>query len=449
MSVLRKFLKLLGIAGVFIGFLLVVLTAPIDDTPLADQPFYQAMQRRMDSITIPLHHPTQPVRVGWSQLSIVPDHPLQMAGYKPRPTFTDVHDSLYVKVMAVDNGAYRIYFVSVDLLLFPPALRTAIEEKLPKSDSDFVYYTATHTHTAVGGWDPSLLGSILMGEYDSSYIHYASNQVISAIERARASADWATVRYWERSAPENIYNRIDTLSPVDDKFRGLIIERADGQQALLFAVGAHPTSISKKFTALSADYPGAMARELNEYKHVQFMAGAIGSQSFKGFGRAFEWELVDSVGRTFSRYVRFPQNTVSLPSDLDIQAAKVQLFFGKSQLRLTKNLKLRDWIFKSINHPLAGEITVVRIGNVLLLGTPCDFAGEIAVVNGLVQYANDHGLKLIITSFNGQYTGYVTADHHYFNSDYEEVRILNWVGPYFGEYYSQLIKKIIDKTAIN
>jgi len=111
-----------------------------------------------------------------------------------------------------------------------------------------------------------------------------------------------------------------------------------------------------------------------------------------------------------------------------------------------KNIKLRDWVFRAVNEPLQGEVTVLKIGNVLLLGTPCDFSGEIVKSRHWDQLAEDSNIRLIITSFNGEYTGYITEDEHYSDKDDEEVRILNWVGPYFGAYYTEIVEKVIDKA---
>jgi len=42
--------------------------------------------------------------------------------------------------------------------------------------------------------------------------------------------------------------------------------------------------------------------------------------------------------------------------------------------------------------------------------------------------AEEKGLNLIITTFNGGYIGYVTPDQYY-NHRYHEVRDMNWFGP--------------------
>jgi hypothetical protein len=113
---------------------------------------------------------------------------------------------------------------------------------------------------------------------------------------------------------------------------------------------------------------------------------------------------------------------------------------------VSENLKLRNWLFKTALSDLEGELTYLKVGNTLLIGTPCDFSGEIFVNESLAQYAKAKGLNLIITSFNGNYIGYITHDGHYDSVSRAEVREMNWVGPYYGQYFSEIIKKLIDKS---
>ena len=54
---------------------------------------------------------------------------------------------------------------------------------------------------------------------------------------------------------------------------------------------------------------------------------------------------------------------------------------------------------------------------------------------------------MIVTSFNGDYVGYITEDEHYDHASHAEVRTMNWVGPYFGEYFSNVIMEGVKKVA--
>ncbi|MFZ1808566.1 MAG: hypothetical protein WAU36_15140 [Cyclobacteriaceae bacterium] len=444
---MRKGLKWLAATFLFLFILLLALVAPVDYTPLEDQPFYSRMIHKLDTFQLETYSASQATDVGWSQFSIVPDYPMPMAGYKPRGHFTNVHDTVFMKVMAIDNGAITAYLISADLLLFPPALKDLIISQLPHANTEFVYFSATHTHTSVGSWDPSLLGDVLMGEYDKAWIEEIANKTVEHMDRAKDLTQPAEIRYWDVDVEEYVGNRLESDSPVDGKMRGLSIVRNDSSKALIYALGAHPTLISKELTSISADYPGEIAKSLsNEYDFVTYMAGTVGSQRFEGFVDSNDFVLTEKVGDLFSSFI-LNASQVSLPETLEIKTGKISLVQGSSQLRLLKDVKLRDWVFRAVSRPLDAELTILQIGNVLMIGTSCDFSGELAVVEQLENFANQNNLKLIITSFNGDYTGYITEYSHYDTSDDEEVMSLNWVGPYFGKYYTEAIKRIISKSS--
>lgn len=443
----RKGLKWLAATFLILFVLLLALVAPIDDTPLEHQPFYSRMMDKLDTFQLASYPASKSLSVGWSQFSIVPDYPLPMAGYKPRGHFTDVHDSVFMKVMAIDNGGVTAYLISADLLIFPPIVKEKILSKLPSSINEFVYFSATHTHTSIGSWDPSLLGNILMGEYDEGWVESMVDQTISHMGTAKAAMLSAKISYWDVDVSDYVGNRIEADAPVDGKLRGLIVERSDNTKALLNVLGAHPTLISKNFTSLSADYPGEIAKSLSgEFDITLFMAGTVGSQRFVGFNTTYDFQLTSKVGDLFASVIL---NTTSpkYAEDIEIKTGRINLEQGVSQLRLLKDVKLRDWVFSTVSRPLNAELTLLQIGNVLMVGTSCDFSGELAVVEQLESFADEHNLKLIITSFNGDYTGYITEDSHYYTSDDEEVMALNWVGPYFGQYYAETIKRIIQKSS--
>ena len=60
--------------------------------------------------------------------------------------------------------------------------------------------------------------------------------------------------------------------------------------------------------------------------------------------------------------------------------------------------------------------------------------------------AEENGLHLLITTFNGGYIGYITPDEYY-NHNFHEVRDMNWFGPYNGAYFDEIIRGIIRTAA--
>lgn len=113
-------------------------------------------------------------------------------------------------------------------------------------------------------------------------------------------------------------------------------------------------------------------------------------------------------------------------------------------LRINLNYALRPWVFNALFGGSPGDIKVSLIGRTLLLGMPADFSGEIMVE--LDAYARSQGLDLIITSFNGNYMGYITHDRHYEKNMYETVT-MSWNGYGAGDYYTKVAEDIIYKMS--
>ena len=55
----------------------------------------------------------------------------------------------------------------------------------------------------------------------------------------------------------------------------------------------------------------------------------------------------------------------------------------------------------------------------------------------------ERGLTLMITSFNGDYLGYVNPEEYYYTIRHAETRDLNWFGPQNGEYFVELVNRIL------
>jgi len=446
---MKKFLKWVG--GIILFFLLLAisLVGPIDRSPLEEKSFYKEMMAELDTIMPVSHHATQVLKAGWSRANITPNYSMPMAGYIPRPRFESVHDSLYTRIVAIDNGSITCYFISTDLLLFPPDLRDRINEKIAaKGWKDFfLYLSATHTHNGVGGWHSSVLGKAVLGDYHEEWIEETAQLIVQKMEEAYASRLESKIAYFENDVSESVENRIAfDKGDIDGLVRGFSIERVDSTKGIVFTFSAHATSIGKDNLVLSGDYPAAAIEQLKAkgWDFGMYMAGMVGSHRFrwvpeKDFDAvAVEAKLLtDKIGSA---------SFITLEDSIEIKTVNVPIQFGPSQLRFEKNWKVRDWAFRLFVNPLEGEITYLQLGNLVFMGTPCDFSGELYTrekMGSLVQQLNK---KLIITSFNGDYNGYITYDPHYETLAKEEVRAMNWVGPHYGKYFSHIIERLLNKN---
>jgi len=433
------------IASSILAGILFSIVGPINRTPLSDQPFYQKMHAQLDSLQFKKSETKAALYAGWKKVSITADHPISMAGYRIRGDFENVHDSLYARIMALNSGDKPVYLISVDLLLFPPALREKLEAHFKKKEiQPFLYLSATHTHNGTGCWHESAAGKVILGGYEEMWVEETSRKITGAIEAIERDLQPASLAYWEANANEYAANRLKQGAPHDGLLRGLKLIRIDSATAHLFSFSAHATSISKKSKSLSGDYPAAVVDSLMKSDHSfgMFMAGMVGSHRLTGINEA-EYELVARAGSILSEKI------ISAPlsqktDSVKMVTAHIPIQFGPSQLRIAKNWKLRNWIFSWLLNPLHGELTWLQLNDVILIGTPCDFSGEIFVKH-INEVAVQENKKVIITSFNGDYVGYITEDEHYETLEKEEVMVLNWVGPYYGNYFTEMFTTLLKK----
>lgn len=161
---LRKWLFRLGVFVIIIGGVFFSIVGRIDRTPLKNQEFYARMMAKLDTLK-PAVYPAQSLSTAWGKVNITPHYPMPMAGYRPRPKFESVHDSLYVRAIIIDNGSSEAILLSADLLIFPPVLKAEVESKLTNNDKPtFFFYGATHTHNGLGGWHPAWAAQFAVGD---------------------------------------------------------------------------------------------------------------------------------------------------------------------------------------------------------------------------------------------------------------------------------------------
>lgn len=443
-TVLKWFLII--VTGLFL--LALGLLAPIDNRP--------ALNRLgMTDISIPdmqISGGSGNFLAGWSAINITPPSPLRLAGYGPRGPFTSILDSLYVRVVIIDNGEMEAIIISMDLLMFPPLLKNRIEASLASNgiSKNQIYLAATHTHHAFGNWEKSIGGELIFGKYDAKNFDHITNCIYLAIKSAREKKSPSKLAFGKADAGELAINRLDSKNGAKDPFlRTILLENDLGKKAIIVAFAGHATTLDADAWEISRDYPGIIVDELEANDSIDFAmfcAGMVGSHNIdidvpKGHDRMY------ATGKRLAGKLMNDSQELAFETNSVIAGQDIPVPMPPSQMRISKHLRVRDWIFSAFLGPLQANIKVLRIGNVLMIGMPCDFSGEISVSEHLDEYAASNGLQLFITSFNGNYIGYITEDDYYFKSNHDEVRTMNWTGPYMGSYFSSYIKEIIEQAA--
>ena len=131
---------------------------------------------------------------------------------------------------------------------------------------------------------------------------------------------------------------------------------------------------------------------------------------------------------------------ISVKTESNIKAIQFNFPLRDPHWRIGTNLRFRPWEFNSLSEQTPHYISILKIGNIVFVGTPCDFSGELIPD---IEFVTDPlGINLIATSFNGGYIGYITKDKWYDLHEYETF-IMNWFGPNNGAYFVELIQQLI------
>ena len=451
---IMKFIKillylLLGLVGLVVLILALGLL-PVDDTPYQAMDYYRQTKQRLAEL------PAAPVaktglRAGWAKANITPDHPTATGGYGERrgKKWRVVSDSLYARVVMLDNGSTRVAVVALDLLITPPTVVEQLKKRLPEVGLTWnnLYMGAIHSHNSAGGWAPGLVGTLIAGEYEKGVVTQITDGILRAIRTAQTTMAPVQIGYGQTDATDLISSRISfsgPTGPLDGAVRLLKLVKSDGTSALITSFSGHATLFEgSNGDYLSRDYPGSLVDRLEKKAatFALFLAGPVGSTAPVAKGNTDFQEIRNYAG-TLALRIERTVPTIQPRTDSTLMLLTLPLGLREPHPRIIGNWRVRPYLFYLLYGDYPSDLKALRIGKTALLGTPCDFSGELSAE--LQPVAQRDGLNLMITSFDGGYIGYITPDRYYNRTTYE-TRDMNWFGPYNGDYFKEMMTGLLKK----
>ena len=246
---------------------------------------------------------TNNFRAAIVKVNITPQTPQWLRGYNPRLS-TGVHDSLYHRIVVLDDGNTQLYLISSDVLGIPlPEYdrMTGVISKQLKIDPMKVWWSATHTHSAPqiaphfkGIPFPSMANRTQLAarnEMDTAYTTWFEEKLLHGIKQARAKLAPARFGVGWGFSQANINRRaIDVdgraslgLNPdgeVDRRIGLIRIDHEDGSPMVLIANYAiHGTVLGQESTVICGYAPGVVSEYVEEKTGAPllFINGAAGN----------------------------------------------------------------------------------------------------------------------------------------------------------------------------
>ena len=435
----------LAFTVLLLAILMIILITPVDDTSFRESNFYQGTMARLDSVRNVLdQQPSGKVRIGWGQSGITPESPVRLTGNHWQP-FDTVYDPVYVRSFIFSNDYHKIALITYDLWIVHPQLAKAVSKAIEATDLGItgIYFTASHTHSSVGGWGSGLLGKLVMGGNNKKMIDLLVASTLTSLEAANINIEESVMGFGAAPTHNMVVNRLDRDGAVDDKIRLLKVKNQLGQQAVFTTFSAHSVYMDKNLNALSADYPGPLLTYINGLDSIGFAAfgaGAMGSHSPVRTG-PFAYKNMQQYSRNLTSYIAGVEDSIAMDSTGILKFAQWPVTMRSPHFRITDQWRVRPWLFHAVLGKNTGDITCLRIGNTVLIGLPVELSGEF--YPQLDAICEQKGISLMITSFNGNYLGYVNPEKYYYAIRKSETREMNWYGPQAGEYMVALIGEIL------
>lgn len=427
--------------------IVISILTTVDRTPYKQMPYYDAMMKQLDTFQVTQKEKQgDTLQAGWHKVALTPHaFPYPLAGYGIRDKAVSVRDTTYVRTFVLDNGSTRIAYVCLDLLIFPPALKDRVRIELEAKYKLNVYLTATHTHSAAGGWEPKIAGKFLAGDYSEDYVNVLFAAIETSIAEATKKLQIVEQAYVRASAPSAVRNRLKgDEAPKDVFIRGVKFKTKTGEEACLFTFAAHANCLDANVTYISADYPGRVSDLLEKdgwASFVSYAAGAVGSHG-PGFSQLENGaKEADTIAVVLGTQLKEAKIMYSYTNKLYYH--RFPLYLREPHLRIEKNIRIRPWVFHALLGSDQPDIQFMQIGETVFLGMPCDYSGEL--MPPLERLCSTYNTSLILTGFNGGYVGYITDDSCY-DWDKGETMDMNWHGPYNAAYMTEVNEDILKKV---
>lgn len=233
------------------------------------------------------------------KVDITPSKSKWLAGYPARQS-TGVHDQIFHRIVALDDGRTQFFLISSDLCLFAPSVYDEMTAQLKREtgiEPLQVWWTVTHTHSApeVG---PHGLPKVIMPERynhepDQEYTAWVEKVLIDGIKAARAKLAPARLAFGTGFSAANINRRardvdgqvslgLNPDGPMDRQIGLIRLEHLDGAPIALIAnYSMHGTALGQENTLITSDAPGTVATYVEEKlgAPMLFINGAAGNMA--------------------------------------------------------------------------------------------------------------------------------------------------------------------------
>jgi hypothetical protein len=334
------------------------------------------------------------------KVDITPATPQWLMGYGPRKS-TGVHDRIFHRIAALDDGGTQVFLVASDLCLFSPTVYDDVTATLQKElgfEPRQLWWTVTHSHSTPEVGPPGMYDVLLKGRsdhpWDRDYCEFVKATLVAGIRDARARLAPARVAIGTGFSRANINRRardadgkislgLNPDGPADRQIGLIRIERADGTiLGLLANYGMHGTVLAGSMLQVSGDGPGIVSTYVEEKigAPMLYLNGAAGNLA--------PIYTVQDLAKSHLGEFRVLLGDKILEANHALgAAAATKLWLGETWIETPRRPDL-GWSDELVRYgaksPAGADLVripvrALRVGDAILWGSPVELFCEIAL----------------------------------------------------------------------
>jgi hypothetical protein len=394
--------------------------------------------------------------VGVGAADITPDvetYRVPMAGYGARRKPSEgVHDPLHAKVLYFRDGDRSMALITCDLRSITPEFKNQIVEKSAEHGftTDNILVSASHTHAGPSMY-PEKFWQLQFGAYDPKIVDIMSTAVAEAIIQAVQNAARAKVGFSKGSAEGFTRNRrweydIDARKAageepaVDPTVWVMRVDSMDGEpRALLVNFATHPTILGHENMLISAEWPGALQRELEKLfpgTVALYTNGAQGDQAPSGAKGADGFEKVNDFGTRLAKIAAEIARGIETETSASIGFSRSTPALPEFAFTESSKKRYGSYLKAALEAlPRTAELQVFQIGKTALVGLPGEPILEVG--QAVQRSVGSHGFdNVVVIGLANDYIGYLVNEKEYAHGGYE-VDSRSYYGPGLGTFIAE------------
>jgi len=363
-----------------------------------------------------------------------------------------IHDNIKAKALVLHDDTKKFVVVTMDILGFPPNVKTMIAHKLDGTGwtEENILLLPSHAHTSLEMFainDKNIFGMPAIGIYQPELLEFVVDKLSTLIIDSEKVLVPIKVGTGQISLEGFNRNRRGDQS-VD---RELTVTRVDDLNdkplAVLVNWTAHPTIMDEHDMWVSGGWPGYLQRELEGWIGngviAMYYNGAEGDQSVIARDGGSHYEKAEHYGRVIAKHaciihekinpvekpiLKYNQQKISLPPT-KAHPSFMETGGEEYQLDEEKIEALLSQLFSS-----STQTSTLQLGDLMIVGAPGELIAEIAL--DIKNELKNSGIRYpVIGGLANEWISYILTEDEYHQGGYETS--VSFYGPTLGKVIKQ------------